>query len=135
MRSSGSSPIDPHQDYPCPCSRRGRLVPIALTEALGCERCQQIFVVNADREAIEQLTSAYPYKRFWRWTGTRWQLQHSPAHLHQWPSVLALIFVVFMGWSFLALHSPLALSIILGLLITATLMMFVIYSLWLSYRR
>jgi len=63
--------IDLKSEYPCPCRRRGRLKPIILTEALGCDRCQQIFVVKENGQVIEQLSSIY-HKRAWRWTGYRW---------------------------------------------------------------
>jgi Cu/Ag efflux pump CusA len=43
-----------------------------LTEAFGCDRCQQIFVVDEKKQVIEQLSTNYPYKRAWRWTGSRW---------------------------------------------------------------
>jgi hypothetical protein len=111
------------------------LIPIVLTDAFGCDRCQQIFVVHEDHQAIEQLASVYPYKRLWRWTGSRWQAKSPHTPRQQWPGVLALLLTVLMGWSFLALHSPLILSIILGTLITAALIFFLIYSFWLSYRR
>jgi hypothetical protein len=38
---------------------------------LGCDRCQQIFVVKENGQVIEQLSSIY-HKRTWRWTGYRW---------------------------------------------------------------
>ncbi len=135
VRFNQSCPVDLTQDYPCPCRRRGRLIPIVLTDAFGCDRCQQIFVVHEDRQEIEQLASVYPYKRLWRWTGSRWQAKNPQTTRQQWPGVVALMLIVFMGWSFLALHSPLMLSIILGMLITAALIFFLIYSFWLSYRR
>jgi len=106
-----------------------------LTDAFGCDLCQQIFVVHEDQQEIEQLASVYPYKRLWRWTGSRWQPKSPPHRRQQWPGILALLLTVFMGWSFLALHSPLMLSIILGILITAALLFFLLYSFWLSYRR
>jgi hypothetical protein len=64
--------IDLSTEYPCPCRRRGALVPITLTEAFGCNRCQQIFVVEESGYVIEQLSTSYPYKKAWRWTGHRW---------------------------------------------------------------
>jgi len=64
--------IDLNSEYPCPCRRRGRLVPIALTEALGCNRCQQIFVVGENGYAIEDVSAAYPYKQTLHWTGHQW---------------------------------------------------------------
>ena len=71
MRPYRTQKISLKNDYPCPCRRRGRLKPIILTEALGCDRCQQIFVVKENGQVIEQLSSIYQ-KQAWRWTGHRW---------------------------------------------------------------
>jgi hypothetical protein len=54
-----------------------KINPITLTEAFGCDRCQQIFVVQDDGYVIEQLSTHYPYKRAWRWTGHQWRLDRS----------------------------------------------------------
>ena len=72
MRSHKTPKIDLSSEYPCPCRRKGNLKPIVLTEALGCDRCQQIFVVKKDGQVIEQLSSVYQ-KKSWRWTGNRWK--------------------------------------------------------------
>jgi hypothetical protein len=72
VRPSKAHQIDLTSEYPCPCRRNGKLKPIVLTEALGCDRCQQIFVVKKDGQVIEQLSSIYQ-KKSWRWTGHRWQ--------------------------------------------------------------
>lgn len=72
MRSHKSKKIDLTSEYPCPCRRKGNLKPIVLTEALGCDRCQQIFVVKKDGKVIEQLSSVYQ-KKSWQWTGSRWK--------------------------------------------------------------
>ncbi len=64
--------IDLNEEYPCPCRRKGKLSPILLTEAMGCDLCQQIFVVTETGKEIEQLSSVYPYKRRWCWNGKRW---------------------------------------------------------------
>ena len=72
MRPHKYTKIDQHQDYPCPCRRKGTLCPILLTDAFGCDRCQQIFVLQENGQIIEQLAPHYPYKRSWRWTGFRW---------------------------------------------------------------
>lgn len=72
MRSHKIQKIDLSNEYPCPCRRKGNLKPIVLTEALGCDRCQQIFVVKKDGQVIEQLSSIYQ-KKSWRWTGNRWK--------------------------------------------------------------
>ncbi|MEY2984149.1 MAG: hypothetical protein RLZZ568_766 [Cyanobacteriota bacterium] len=135
MRFHQSCSVNLSKNYPCPCRRRGRLIPIVLTEALGCDRCQQIFIVHEDQRAIEQLATVYPSRRLWRWTGSRWQLKKNHIPGQQWPGIVALLLTVFIGWSFLALYSPLILSIILGIAIAAALVFFLIYSFWLSYRR
>lgn len=67
-----NTPIDLNCEYPCPCRRNGRLKPIILTEAMGCDKCQQIFVLAENKEYIEQLNPIYPYKKRWRWIGKRW---------------------------------------------------------------
>lgn len=72
MRPYKIHKIDLSKEYPCPCRRKGILLPIALTEAFGCDRCQQIFVVKENGAAIEQLSSIY-HKKVWRWTGYRWK--------------------------------------------------------------
>jgi hypothetical protein len=76
VRPQKSLKIDLTKDYPCPCRRRGRLLPIILTEAFGCDRCQKIFVVDEKSQIIEQLSSNYPGKHAWRWTGYRWITAH-----------------------------------------------------------
>jgi hypothetical protein len=68
--------IDLSSEYPCPCRRNAKLVPIALTDAFGCDRCSCIFVVAPDGEQIEQLSGLYTYKRLYRWTGHRWLITH-----------------------------------------------------------
>ena len=55
MRSHKIQKIDSSSEYPCPCRRKGNLKPIVLTEALGCDRCQQIFEIKKDGQVIEQL--------------------------------------------------------------------------------
>ncbi|MBE9043658.1 hypothetical protein IQ255_04420 [Pleurocapsales cyanobacterium LEGE 10410] len=72
MRPYKKQKIDLSSEYPCPCRRKGSLKPIVLTEALGCDRCQQIFVVKKDGQVIEQLSSIYQ-KKSWQWTGNRWK--------------------------------------------------------------
>lgn len=72
MHSHKTQKIDLSLEYPCPCRRKGNLKPIVLTEALGCDRCQQIFVVKKDGHEIEQLSAIYQNKS-WQWTGNRWK--------------------------------------------------------------
>ncbi|MBF2098283.1 MAG: hypothetical protein IGQ88_07915 [Gloeomargaritaceae cyanobacterium C42_A2020_066] len=115
---SKAQPIDLHTPYPCPiCRRAGQLEPITLTDALGCQRCQHIFVVNEQGYVLEQLATLYPYKRAWIWTGRQWQrLTHpwgrpaSPLSLiWEWPFQFTLIFLVsllLLIWLILGLLRP-----------------------------
>ncbi|MBF2057224.1 MAG: hypothetical protein IGQ45_08355 [Cyanobacterium sp. T60_A2020_053] len=75
MFSQEKKKIDLNQEYPCPCCRQGVIRPIVLTEALGCEKCQQIFVADGEKEYIEQLSTVSPYKKQWFWSGKTWVLR------------------------------------------------------------
>jgi hypothetical protein len=134
VRSEKPIKLDSNHDYPCPCRRKGRLLPITLTEAFGCDRCQQIFAIDEKHQEIELLSSAYPYKRIWRWTGYRWRALQQ-ANNGSLPLFLGLILMILMGWLFLALHSLPSLSMILGIMVSTTLILFFAYTLWLAYRR
>ena len=92
MRPYKIHKIDLSNDYPCPCRRRGRLKPIILTEALGCDRCQQIFVVKENGKIIEQLSSIY-HKKAWRWTGYRWANVY-PGWAQSYLSALLLVMMI-----------------------------------------
>jgi len=73
------------------------LVPIALTEAFGCQRCQQIFVVKPDEyTTIEQLSTSYPYRRTWYWDGHQWQTAHRGWGEGYWFFTLGLSLLVLM---------------------------------------
>ncbi len=66
--------IDPEQTYPCPCvRRRGKLQPITLTDAFGCDRCSALFTTEDDGFTLVQLGGIDPYRQMWHWTGSRWQ--------------------------------------------------------------
>jgi len=134
VRHQKSIKLDSNHDYPCPCRRKGRLLPITLTEAFGCDRCQQIFAIDEKRQEIELLSSAYPYKRIWRWTGHRWRALQQTNN-GSFPLFLGLLLMILMGWLFLALHSLPSLSMILGIMVGTTLILFFAYTLWLAYRR
>jgi hypothetical protein len=89
--SQKAQKIDLNSEYPCPCRRRGSLIPITLTEAFGCNRCQQIFVVEETGYVIEQLSTNYPYKRSWRWTGHRWSSAHAGLRENYFPVAIGMI--------------------------------------------
>jgi glucose-6-phosphate-specific signal transduction histidine kinase len=49
-----------------------------LTDAFGCSQCQQICVIRADGYVLEQISSIYPYRQHWYWTGHTWKLLRPP---------------------------------------------------------
>lgn len=67
-----SEPILLDQDYPCPCNCEGRLAGIALTEAMGCFQCEQLFVLVEGGCALAR-PAAHPWTGWrWRWTKEGW---------------------------------------------------------------
>lgn len=125
--------IDLNNEYPCPCRRRGRLLPITLTEAFGCERCQQIFVLEENGQVIEQLSSSYPYKRAWRWNGYRWlPLRHGLSY-GSFPLFLGLFLMMLMVGLMLAWRSQI--DLLLWTLLAVLLVALPVLLFWLAYRR
>ena len=127
--------IDLNTEYPCPCGRRGRLVPIALTEAFGCNHCQQIFVVQDNGYAIEQLSTTYPYKRSWRWMGNKWSPTNTGIGDSYFPVAVGIIVVLLIVWLPLALRSTASPNIILWTLLAVLLAVLPALMVWLAYRR
>jgi hypothetical protein len=112
-------PLCEGQQYPCPCRRQANLVPIYLTNAFGCDRCPQMFVVNDEGCLVEQLTGGYPYARAWRWTGQQWKMLQ-PSSETNILGFLALLALLVGGWFVLGqwLISPLKwLYWIIGILV------------------
>lgn len=135
VRSHKTQKIDLTVDYPCPCRRQGRLVPITLTEAFGCDRCQQLFVVEDNGYVLEQLSTSYPYKKAWRWLGNRWSVAGSRFGQNYFLFALLVIFGLLIFWLPLALRSPnhantLVLALLAVLLAVLPALMF-----WLTYNR
>ncbi|PZO41944.1 MAG: hypothetical protein DCF19_08755 [Pseudanabaena frigida] len=65
--------IDLEQIYPCPCPRkRGKLKPIALTDAFGCDRCSLLFELENDGYNLLQLGGIDSQRHVWQWVG-RWK--------------------------------------------------------------
>ncbi len=106
MRNQKANSIDLNNKYPCPCRRKGCLLGIALTEALGCDRCGQIFIVIKEGQAIEQLSSIYPYKSAWRWNGKNWKRLNNGIKEHYLVISLGVILVLLIVWLPLALLLP-----------------------------
>ncbi|MBR8831380.1 MAG: hypothetical protein N5P05_002063 [Chroococcopsis gigantea SAG 12.99] len=135
MRPQKYQKIDQNSDYPCPCRRRGKLQPIILTEAFGCDRCQQIFVVQENGQTIEQLASHYPYKRVWRWTGFRWIAANSRFGEGFLPVTLGIILLLMIVWLPLMIKSPSNISVIFWAILAMLLVILPALIFWLAYRR
>jgi hypothetical protein len=80
-------------------------VPIYLTDAYGCDRCPQMFVLGADGKLEEQLTAGSPYARVWRWTGQQWKMVY-PTNEPGLLGFFALLFLLVVGWFLLAHLMP-----------------------------
>lgn len=127
--------IELNTEYPCPCRRRGHLTPITLTEAFGCTRCQQIFVVEEGGFVIEQLSTSYPYKRSWRWSGHQWNVVHPGLGDSYLPLALGILLVLLSIWLPVALHNPSGANIVLWAIVALLLAVLPALMVWLAYRR
>lgn len=127
--------IDLNSEYICPCRRKGRLKPITLTEAFGCDRCQQIFVVQENGYEIEQLASHYPYKKSWRWNNNRWIGSNQSMGDTYLPFALGIIFILLLIWLPLALRSSSGISVIIWTIFALILAIVPALMVWLAYRR
>lgn len=134
MRWQKTVKIDLNSEYPCPCRRKGRLLPIILTEAMGCDRCQQIFVVTDEEECIEQLTPSYPYKKKWRWNGKRWILTQKPWQESYFYLTLSCFLASIIISTPLLITLNGGIKLISGIILGLILILLCI-SLWLAYRR
>lgn len=127
--------IDLTSEYVCPCRRKGRLKPIVLTEAFGCDRCQQIFVVQENGHEIEQLSSHYPYKKSWRWHNNRWIGSNQGLSETYLPFALGIILILLIIWLPLALRSGSGISMIIWAILALALAIIPAIMVWLAYRR
>jgi len=132
VQSQKTHKIELNSDYPCPCRRRGHLTPIILTEAFGCSRCQQIFVVEEGGYVIEQLSTTYPYKRSWRWTGHQWNVVHPGLGDSYLPLALGILLVLLSIWLPVALNGGGGILLVVVALLLAVLPALMV---WLAYRR
>ncbi|HLO85807.1 MAG TPA: hypothetical protein VK203_12485 [Nostocaceae cyanobacterium] len=128
--------IDLNTEYICPCRRRGQLIPITLTEAFGCDRCQQIFVVEDNGYVLEQLSTTYPYKRAWRWMGDSWHIIHPRLEGNYLPitlGALGIVFVLVIIWP--ALRFAQGSNLIAWGIVALLLVILPALMGWLIYRR
>ncbi|MBE9076130.1 hypothetical protein IQ241_02275 [Romeria aff. gracilis LEGE 07310] len=135
MRPRKSQKLDLNEAYPCPCRRRGRIVPIALTEAFGCDRCQQIFVVRDQNYVIEQLASHYSYKRAWRWNGHQWLLDRDVRRSYMLVLIVTVLLLAFCLILLATAKSPVNASATFRLLVAFLFLMGVVILLWSASRR
>ncbi|MEO0455612.1 MAG: hypothetical protein AAF152_03385 [Cyanobacteria bacterium P01_A01_bin.114] len=135
MRARKSQKLDLNEDYPCPCRRRGRIQPIVLTEAFGCDRCQQIFVLREDGYVIEQLSSHYPYRRSWRWSGHQWTISR-PTSPFYYLLILAIAFfaVIVMFWLW-TVQFPNSMGELMKLGFMVMILLFIVAVLLMAVRR
>lgn len=135
MQPYKQNKIDLNTEYICPCRRQGKLVPITLTEAFGCDRCQQIFVVEDNGYVLEQLSTTYPYKRAWRWNGNNWHFIQTHLGRNYLPIALGVIFVLVIIWLPLALRFANSSSIPAWAMVAVLLVILPALMLCLTYRR
>ncbi len=126
--------IDLTEEYPCPCRRKGILKTIVLTEAMGCELCQQIFVLTESATEIEQLSSVYPYKRRWRWSGKRWIAKGMWGLEIYFPLILWTVLVMLVTSIPILIKYSEGFNIFLAIVLTLVLIL-LSFLLWLSYQR
>ncbi|WP_245404922.1 hypothetical protein [Leptolyngbya sp. Cla-17] len=106
-----------------------------MTEAFGCNRCQQIFVVDESGQVLEQLASSYPYKKAWRWNGHQWNVANPNFRDSYLPIALGIVFIMLVIWLPLALNAkPTSHSavLVIGIILLALLPALMVL---LAYRR
>jgi hypothetical protein len=135
VRPHKAQKIDLNSEYICPCRRKGCLKPIILTEAFGCDRCQQIFVVLENGYEIEQLASHYPYKKSWRWYNNRWISANQGVGETYFPVALGVILILLIVWLPLALRSSSGIGIVFWSFFALMLAIIPALMVWLAYRR
>lgn len=110
------------QSYPCPVCRHGKIEPITLTEAWGCDRCRQIFERRAESNTIGKLSTPPHRPRSWRWDGQQWVLEGKPVGLKfsGLATVAALGFFLWIVLSRLNL-SEIVLAFLLGMTVVVSL--------------
>lgn len=134
MHNHKPQKIDLDQTYPCPCPRkRGKLKPIALTDAFGCDRCSLMFELELDGYSLSQLGGIDNQRRTWQWIG-KWQaiqehraysiLEMALAYLSVWLLIGSTILWVLSFQISLGFPIIILLFILVGLLIWRLLLLY-----------
>lgn len=92
-------------------------------------------MVEENGHVLEQLSTTYPYKRAWRWTGNIWQVVHPRLGESYLPVALGIIFVLVIIWLPLALRLANGYSIIAWAMVAVLLAILPALMVWLTYRR
>lgn len=93
-KTAKSQKIDLRQPYPCPICQ-GKLQVIALTDALGCDRCNLMFVVADDGYGMNQVAVS---SKTWYWHGDQWKIDNRVIRENQHFAALAVIrFILIVG--------------------------------------
>lgn len=135
MQPQKNQKIDLSREYPCPCRRHGQLTQITLTEAFGCSRCQQIFVVEESGYVLEELSTSYRYKRTWRWNGHQWNGAGSGFSENYLPVALGIILVMLVIGLLLVMNSPTSSGMVLWAVVLLLLALLPALMVLLAYRR
>ncbi len=134
MQPQKAQTIDLQMTYPCPCGRQGRLSPIALTEAFGCDYCQQIFVAEQAGLRLAQLASHAPESPTWFWTGQQWCLDRklfNRRYVVLGVTLLAFsLLLMLLAWN----YSPGGARLLLRLLAVMVLISSALLGAWLASR-
>jgi hypothetical protein len=128
--------IDLQEQYPCPRCKRGKLQAILLTEAFGCDRCQQIFGLSEDNQTIEQLSTSYPYTKTWQWMAEGWRSKDHVFGENYLPLVLGALAIplLLFFWMPRNFQLPAGPGVILLTALTFILMPLPTLMLWLVLR-
>ena len=92
-------------------------------------------MVEENARVLEQLSTTYPYKRAWRWTGNGWKVIHPRWGESYLPVALGIIFVLVIIWLPLALRLASGSGIIAWALVALLLAILPALMVWLTYRR
>jgi hypothetical protein len=128
-------PIDLNGDYPCPCRCRGRLTPIALMDAMGCMRCQQIFVLSPNADLIERVAPAYPGRQQWYWDGSQWLRLDRGLKDRFWPICLVFLGLLALVWLPWTTHSRGGFHSLLVAIVPIVMVALLAVLVWIAYRR
>ena len=125
--------IDLEQIYPCPCPRkRGKLKPILLTDAFGCDRCSLLFELEKEGYSLRQVGGIDSQHYAWQWIG-KWQpireyRQYSVLEITVISTVCLLSLVLLVSWllnlkSVLSIPIAILLFALLGLIVWRSLVL------------